>query len=180
MARTPRSVSECGLGRWTLALITVAVGTFIHGFDELLQAADDALGIIGTPGFAQTGHSRYRPRYLSSESFLDHDELMSRLTASRLLICHAGMGLIGDGLRAGCRIIVYPRQGSTTRDNPANDQTLFAKALSKRMGFGLCLAPDKMVDAVQHELSREAPPRAPIVSNVPLLIRDHLVSTQRT
>ena len=37
-------------------MILVAVGTFIHGFDELVAAADRAAAALDLEGFAQIGH----------------------------------------------------------------------------------------------------------------------------
>ena len=36
-------------------MILVAVGTFVHGFDALVVAADIAACQLGLPGFAQIG-----------------------------------------------------------------------------------------------------------------------------
>lgn len=160
-------------------MITVAVGTFMLGFDELLEAGDKSIAALGLTGFAQSGHSQYRPRHLDHMPFLDHAALMAKLGQSDVLVCHAGMGLIGDGLRAGCRIVIYPRRGATTRNHPANDQTAFAKALSARLDLGLCLKPEGLGLEIDRQLMAAGKPLVPPSSNIPHLIVRHLMATQR-
>ena len=46
-------------------MILVAVGTYIHGFDELVAAADTAAAQLDLDGFAQIGQSRVIPQPVS-------------------------------------------------------------------------------------------------------------------
>lgn len=158
-------------------MITAAVGTYIYGFDELLEAVDQALAQLGLTGFAQSGHSSYSPRNIECRAFLSQEELKARLEASRVLICHAGMGLIGDGLRSGCRIIIFPRRGATGRHNPANDQREFAKAISARLNLGLCLSPIEMPTLIKSALSMDRPSPACPASNIPHMLASHLATS---
>ena len=81
-------------------MILVAVGTYIHGFDELVAAADAAAAELGLAGFAQIGHSRFVPRQLAWERFLTPAQMANRMTAAHLVICHGGVGLLGEAMRA--------------------------------------------------------------------------------
>jgi UDP-N-acetylglucosamine transferase subunit ALG13 len=103
-------------------VILVAVGTFVHGFDELVAAADEVSARLGLSGFAQIGHSRVIPRHLEWERFLAPPVLAQHLAASRLVICHGGIGLLGEAMRAGRPIVAVPRRGRPTKSNPAGDQ----------------------------------------------------------
>jgi UDP-N-acetylglucosamine transferase subunit ALG13 len=155
-------------------LIFVGVGTFVHGFDALLSGADRAAAELGLPGFAQIGHSRVVPRHLAHARFLPPDALRERLRASRVAVCHAGMGLIGDALRCGCRLILVPRRGPTTADHPANDQTAFAERLAERLPLRLCYDPTDLTPVLEAALADTGPSPSPPPSTVPLLLRDFL------
>jgi UDP-N-acetylglucosamine transferase subunit ALG13 len=155
-------------------VIFVGVGTFIHGFDQLVLAADHAAQELAVPGFAQIGHSRVVPRRLAHARFLPPEALALQLRASRVAVCHAGMGLIGDALRAGCRLVLVPRRGATTRAHPANDQTGFARLLAEKLELRLCLDTASLTDAIAAALADTGPRPAPPGSSVPVLLRRFL------
>ena len=161
-------------------MIFVGVGTFVHGFDALVAGADRAAAGLGLPGFAQIGHSRVVPQYLAHARFLPPAVLGERLRASRVAVCHAGMGLIGDALRAGCRLILVPRRGPTTADHPANDQTAFAERLAERLPLRLCYDPTDLAPLLEAALKDTEPKPTPPPSTVPLLLRDFLAGTAQS
>jgi UDP-N-acetylglucosamine transferase subunit ALG13 len=155
-------------------VIFVGVGTFMHGFDDLVLGADRAAAALGVQGFAQIGHSTIVPRHLDHARFLPPAALRQRLAASRVAVCHAGMGLIGDALRARCRLILVPRRGATTRDHPANDQRAFAERLTERLAIRLCLDPADLATVIAAALADETPAAAVPESTVPALLRAFL------
>ena len=161
-------------------MIFVGVGTFMHGFDDLVLGADRAAAALGIQGFAQIGHSTIVPLHLEHARFLPPAELKRRLEASRIAVCHAGMGLVGDALRARCRLILVPRQGATTRRHPANDQRAFAERLAQRLPIRLCLDPGDLAAVIEAALADETPPAAPPGSSVPALLRDFLAGQSQS
>lgn len=155
-------------------MIFVGVGTFAHGFDDLVAGADRAAAALGIHGFAQIGHSRVVPRHLAHVRFLAPDELIARLRRSEVAVCHAGMGLIGDALRARCRIVLVPRQGTISRRHPANDQRRFAERLATLLPLRVCNDPAGLADAIRRALDDPGPPPAAPPSTVPTILRDFL------
>ncbi len=155
-------------------MIFVGVGTFAKGFDELVAGADRAAAALGLEGFAQIGHSRVVPRHLAHARFLAPADLAARLGRSEVAICHAGMGLIGDALRAGCRIVLVPRQGAIGRRHPANDQRLFAQRLASLLPLRVCLDPAGLAGVVRAALDDPEPPPAPPPSTVPAILQAYL------
>lgn len=155
-------------------MIFVGVGTFVHGFDALVEAADQSAAALQIPGFAQIGHSSVVPLHLEHARFLPPEELRERLAASRVAVCHAGMGLIGDALRAGCRLILVPRRGTTTRHHPANDQTSFAELLAQRLPLRLCLEPADLASVIKAALADSSPPPSSLGSSVPAILQQFL------
>lgn len=157
--------------------VCAAVGTFVRGFDRLVREADAAAAALGVPGIAQIGHSAVTPRHLEFERFVGHAALQAWLRSSHVLICHGGMGLLGEGLRAGCHLIVVPRQGATTRGNPANDQAAFCERLAWRFEMAVCTKPGQVEDALDLALRRPRPAPLRSTSNAPALVRAFLSRT---
>lgn len=155
-------------------MIFVGVGTFAHGFDELVASADRAAAALGIEGFAQIGHSRVVPRHLAHARFLAPAELTSRLRRSEVAVCHAGMGLIGDALRARCRIVLVPRQGTISRHHPANDQRRFAERLAALLPLRVCNDPAGLADAIRAAFDDPGTPPAAPSSTVPTILREFL------
>jgi UDP:flavonoid glycosyltransferase YjiC (YdhE family) len=125
-------------------VILVAVGTFIHGFDELVAAADRAAAALGLSGFAQIGHSRVMPAQLAWDRFLPPAALAARMVAARVVICHGGVGLLGEAMRAGKPIIAMPRRGGASRSSPSGDQAALVRRLAERHRIHVCEGPDRM------------------------------------
>ena len=152
-------------------MILVAVGTFIHGFDELVAAADGAAAELGLPGFAQIGHSRTVPAHLSWERFLPPAMLAARMARASLVICHGGIGIVGEAMRAGKPIIAMPRRGRPTRASPAGDQVALVRRLGERYGIGVCEEGQRLTELVRTQLAAGRPaPSYDLGSDVPALI----------
>lgn len=125
-------------------MILVAVGTFLQGFDELVAAADEATALLGLEGFAQIGNSSVVPQHLDWERFLSPEGMTQRIAAADLVICHGGMGLLGEAMRAGKPIIAVPRRGRPTRVSPAGDQTALVRRLAEDHPIRVCERPDEL------------------------------------
>lgn len=152
-------------------MIAVAVGTARHGFDPLVEAADRAAAALDVDGFAQIGHGRYQPLALDWQRFVAAAELDRRFAAAGAIVCHAGMGLLGQALRAGPPVILVPRRGRTTAANPSNDQTALALRLAELFPVRVCLEPAQLVKTLDAALGEpRRPPAALPPSNVPWLI----------
>lgn len=157
-------------------MIFVSVGTYIHGFDELITAVDDFCGATGYAGFAQIGNSAIVPRHLKFETFLPPDEMAGRLRESELVVCHAGLGIIGDAMRARRQIITVPRQEqANSSKSPANNQLELALRLRDEFGIQVCRGFDELpailsscLETKNNEISYD------LTNNVPLLIADFL------
>ena len=155
-------------------MLVAAVGTFIAGFDALVEAADRTCMALGQPGFAQIGQSRYVPERMDWQRFLPHVELVTRFQAARLVVCHAGMGIVGEAMRAGVPIILFPRQGETSALHPANDQTPLALRLAARHGLAVCHRPADLPELASQLLGRPKRRSYRLASDVPTILADWL------
>ncbi|HEX4008873.1 MAG TPA: glycosyltransferase [Solirubrobacteraceae bacterium] len=92
----------------------VAVGTHEQGFSRLLGIVQRAAaaGVLPGPIFAQTGPSHLDSPLIESTPFLAAHELQSRLRSARVVVCHAGAGIISSALAAGRTPIVVPRRSA--------------------------------------------------------------------
>jgi UDP-N-acetylglucosamine transferase subunit ALG13 len=152
-------------------MIFVAVGTFLNGFDELVAAADEAAAELSLRGFAQIGHSQAVPRHLEWERFLAPEALTARMAAARLVVCHGGMGVLGEAMRLNKPIIAVPRRGRPTRTSPAGDQTALVRRLAASLPIRVCERPDELVGMIGTMLDAGPErPRYPLGSDVPQLL----------
>ena len=157
-------------------MILVAVGTFIHGFDQLVSAADQAAGELGLGGFAQIGHSRVTPRHLAWDRFLPPLALAARIAAAKLVICHGGIGLLGEAMRAGKPIIAVPRHGRPTRGSPAGDQTALLRRLAERHPIRVCAHTDELAPTLRAMVDRGLEHCAyDLGTDIPKLVTDFLI-----
>lgn len=159
-------------------MILVAVGTYIHGFDELVATADVVARELDLPGFAQIGHSRVIPRWLAWERFLSPAAMAARLAAASLVLCHGGIGLLGEAMRASKPIITLPRRGRPTARQPAGDQVAVVRRLAERHAIGVCERPDELAGLVRERVARGlGPQRYDLASDVPELVAAFLART---
>lgn len=152
----------------------VAVGTCLGGFDELVEAADDAARHLALTGFAQIGHSRHVPRTLRWQRFLPAAEMQARIGEARVVLCHAGVGLLGEAMRAGRPIVAMARRHSAGLQGPGADQSAFLAHLARLQPLRVADDPEQLEQAVAELLA--GPPRIDyrLDSDIPQLIADYL------
>jgi hypothetical protein len=84
------------------------------------------------------------------------------------------MGIVGEAMRAGVPIVLFPRTGAPGPDHPANDQTAFAQRIADRHGLEICPEGADLVGALSRALAKPARPTYRLCSDVPDLLRDWL------
>ncbi|HEX2525795.1 MAG TPA: glycosyltransferase [Geminicoccus sp.] len=151
-------------------MLVAAVGTFVAGFDQLVAAADHACAKLGLDGFAQIGQSSITPTTMRWERFLPQERLIATFQQARVVVCHAGMGIVGEALRANVPIVLFPRQGPTRRGHPANDQTEFACRIAERHGLLVCSDGDALPDLVTGLLREPAKRNYRLGSDIPAIL----------
>jgi UDP-N-acetylglucosamine transferase subunit ALG13 len=158
--------------------VLVAVGTFREGFDGLVEAADRAAVELDLVGLAQIGHGRYLPAVLAWRRFLPAAELRRRLAEARLVVCHGGMGILGDAMRAGRPIVAVPRRGATSAGHPANDQAALVERLARHHPIRICPSPAELTPVLRAALADAPCPVAyALDSDVPERIAAFLGAT---
>lgn len=89
----------------------VAVGTWHQPFDRLLGLVDRAAGagVLPAPVRAQSGACTYVPEHVEAQAFMAPEALEAAIASARLVIGHAGSGIIASALRTGHRPLILPR-----------------------------------------------------------------------
>ncbi|HEX6015492.1 MAG TPA: glycosyltransferase [Geminicoccaceae bacterium] len=158
-------------------MILVAVGTFVHGFDALVVAADIAACQLGLPGFAQIGNSAAVPRHLAWERFLPLQAMAERVAASAVVVCHGGIGLLGEAMRAGKPIVAVPRRGQPTPASPAGDQTALVRRLAERHPIRVCEQPHALPRVLGELVAAGLRPcRYDLGSDIPAVLARYLAA----
>lgn len=109
MAAVEKSFSQ-SFCRRAIVLIFVSVGTNTRPFDRLVRAVDEAAPHFEEELIVQLGYSSYCPAHVQWIEFCNPEELDDYVKACRLLICHAGFGIIGSGIRLQKPMILVPRE----------------------------------------------------------------------
>ena len=92
-------------------MIFVTVGSQKFQFNRLLKKIDELIEnkIINEEVFAQIGVSNYKPQNYKYKEFVTQDEFNKYLDEARLIITHAGTGVIVNAIKKGKKVIGIPR-----------------------------------------------------------------------
>lgn len=92
-------------------MIFVTVGSQKFQFNRLLKKIDELIEnkVINEEIFAQIGVSDYKPQNYKYKEFVTQDEFNKYLDEARLIITHAGTGVIVNAIKKGKKVIGIPR-----------------------------------------------------------------------
>lgn len=93
-------------------MIFVVVGNWPNGFDRLVRTVDrlKQRDVVQERVLVQLGGGSYLPKHAEYFRYCDSDEFNGCLRNSRMIIAHAGVGVMTSGVRAGKPVIVLPRR----------------------------------------------------------------------
>lgn len=118
-------------------MIFVTVGNQLP-FNRLIQTVDAWAKSAKLDVFAQIGDSKFKPKHIEYELFLDSQRFEDKLQKAELVIAHAGMGTIITCLDLAKQIIVMPRLAQY-KEHRNDHQLATARQFEKR---GLLVAYD--------------------------------------
>lgn len=92
-------------------MIFVTVGSQKFQFNRLLKEIDELIEnkVINEEVFAQIGVSDYKPQNYKYKEFVTQDEFNKYLDEARLIITHAGTGVIVNAIKKGKKVIGIAR-----------------------------------------------------------------------
>ena len=117
-------------------MIFVTLGTQKFQMNRLVKAIDMIASEMDEEFFIQTGHSSYKPENCGFQQFLTKDEYRAKIENCRMLITHAGVGTIIEGITAGKPVIVVPRL-KAMKEHVDDHQLQIAEAFGNK-GCVLC------------------------------------------
>jgi len=154
-------------------MIYLTVGTYPPGFDRLVEAVDNLCAQYNIKGYAQISGGSYKPKHMLYQKFYSSEEQSTFIENSDFIISHGGFGVIGDILRQGSPLLVFPRPPA---EGP-NDQRPVAKKLAELFGFTLCQDIDdlknKFAVMTNSQLTKKS---YNLESDIPSIITDYLKS----
>lgn len=114
-------------------MIFAAVGTQKFPMNRLVTELDRIAGegLTAEEIFVQSGTSACQPRHIHHSPYLERTDMDARVADCSILICHAGVGTILMGLKAGKKVIVVPRRaafGEHVDDHQLEIAQSFARA----------------------------------------------------
>lgn len=89
-------------------MIFVSTGTQFP-FDRLIEMVDGVAGALDEEVVAQAMPGKYAPRHFETRPLIPAREFEEYVKKSRLIVAHAGMGIIITAMRLGKPILVLPR-----------------------------------------------------------------------
>lgn len=135
-----------------IVLIFLTVGTWRKGFDRLVKSVDELIGsgIINDEVIAQIGYSSYSPKHMTVMKFFSPDGFAETISKARIVISHAGMGVIIEVVKQAKPLIVVPRK-STLGEVDNDHQFTTAKQFETEgiilVAYEVDKLPDKLKEA---------------------------------
>ena len=155
--------------------VFIALGSQQFQLNRLLREKDALMehGIVQElEVFAQIGFSDYLPRNYPYQCFCSREEYIRYVGEADLLIIHGGVSTIMEGLRAGKRIIVYPRKAAF-QEHIDDHQLQIAQELEKK-GYVLSCDGASLAEAIQKAEAYDFQPYTPVKSQIPALLLDFI------
>ena len=91
-------------------MILAVTGFHTVPFDRLVRLMDTVAGEIDEEVVILKGVSDIHTERATSFKWLPNPEYRQLMKRARILVCHAGVGTIIDGLKLGKAVIVVPRR----------------------------------------------------------------------
>ncbi|EET61733.1 glycosyltransferase family 28 C-terminal domain protein [Marvinbryantia formatexigens DSM 14469] len=93
-------------------ILVTAGGVREFRFDRLFRIIDELCGegiLRGEEIIAQRGYSTYQPKNYKTFDFIEADEFKRLVSGAAFIISHAGTGTVVPAVKAGKKIILFPR-----------------------------------------------------------------------
>jgi UDP-N-acetylglucosamine transferase subunit ALG13 len=118
----------------------VAVGLHAQPFDRLLRlvAAAASEGVLPEPVTVQAGNATLRSSDFEARPWMTPEEVDEAVASARVVISHAGAGIVSTALRYGRRPLVLPRLARYGEHYDDHQEQLVAKLAELDLVVSLC------------------------------------------
>jgi len=128
-------------------MIFVTIGTQLP-FDRLIRALDEMAGDVGDDIFAQVGEGTYEPSNFQWCRYLTPQDFNAKVSSSKIIVSHAGIGSVLSAQRWGKPILIFPRLLSHAEHR--NDHQLATlRALRGRKGIYACESIEELKETLR-------------------------------
>jgi UDP-N-acetylglucosamine transferase subunit ALG13 len=145
--------------------VLVTVGS--TGFDDLVQAVDEAAPKLNATGLAQVGPGSYRPTNLPYERFVP--SLAELIDRADVVIAHGGAATTLEALSAGAKLVSVANP-----DRYDDHQNDVLAELSGQGHLVWCRDLDGIADDISHALSTDLRPIDNVECTIGRTINDFL------
>lgn len=149
-------------------MILITVGRTLP-FDRLIRLVDQGVeaGLLrGAEFFAQIGEGSYVPKHFDYVRMLSADEMEARMSASRAIVGHAGIGTIMSAAQRDKPLIVVPRMAGPLRECVDDHQLETARSFSDRGHVLMAETVAELADCVARLDTFVPQPRRPKVRSL--------------
>ena len=154
-------------------MIFVSVGTNELHFNRLVKSIDLIANDINISFTIQIGYSTYIPKNARWLRFCSPQMMKNYINNCELLICQAGFGIIGEGIRYQKPMILVPREKKY--HEAVNPQYELAEYLSSQEESIFCVRDVSLLkETVQLMLAKRFLPNYKYRSEIPLKIYDFI------
>ena len=116
-------------------MILVTVGTNRAPYEGLFEAMDEYAIKTGEEVQIQRSMSDFRAKHCKDFGFVSDEEMKALYDRTDILVCHAGIGTIVNGLERNIPLVLVPR-GVVTNAGADDQQTVVARKVAQ-MGRGV-------------------------------------------
>ena len=116
-------------------MILVTVGTNRAPYEGLFEAMDEYALKTGEEVLIQRSMSDFRAKHCRDFGFVSDEEMRELYDRTDILVCHAGIGTIVNGLERNIPLVLVPREVVTSAG--ADDQQTVVARKVAQMGRGV-------------------------------------------
>lgn len=133
-------------------MIFVTIGSLVP-FDRLIRVMDGiAVSMPEETFFAQIGDGTYEPKHMPFARLLTRRDFVAKVTESKLIVAHAGMGSVISAMEIGRPIVLLPRV-LEWGEHTTNHQMATARWLQGRPGIHVCMDDSDLEATIRKAIS---------------------------
>lgn len=129
-------------------MVFVLLGTQKQQFTRLLDIVENSDELKSQKIIAQIGHTEYTSERMKTFKFMDKDEISKLMKEADLIICHAGVGTMFEGLNNSKKVIAVPRYAKY-KEHVDDHQLEICEALEKEGYIMVCRESDNLDDIIK-------------------------------
>ncbi len=138
-------------------MILVTIGTNDAPYEPLFEDMDRYAAETGEEVVIQKAHSPFEAEHCECFDFKPDEEFSGYYDRADLIVCHAGIGTIMNGLRRNIPMVLVPRETVLPGEGSGQQGTVARKV--EAMGRGVCVTDlSRLRESIDHARKLEFGP----------------------